>query len=167
MKETHVFMKYFLDVTMMDDPSWAQFSLAMLETMCEVGVRRSLLAWDISSSGDLRPPASVRSALNCPSECSGHGQCDQGLQCQCYEGYSSHDCSFVDTIPDQDTPVPFPILAAHNSLCDVNSEDCSVVSVIGQDFVSSDQLSCRVREISVEDSEIVNWKYLDSGNDYT
>ena len=84
-----------LDVVMMDDPSWAQFSLALVEMMCEEEVSRAQLGWHINYSGDLVPASLVVRALNCPNNCSSHGDC-RADRCDCYPGYSSYDCSHVD-----------------------------------------------------------------------
>ena len=61
-------------------------------------------------------------------------------------------------------------MAGQNSLCDLSSHNCSTFKVFGQDFVSSPELGCRVRPVSLqqekeeegeEDSaESTNWKYL-------
>ena len=64
------------------------------------------------------------------------------------------------------SPTPFPVMAGQNSLCDLSSQDCSTFKVFGQDFVSSSELGCRVRPVSVEGGEegegadSTNWKYL-------
>ena len=84
-----------LDVSLMDDPSWAQYSLPLLEMMCEAEVSRAQLDWDLNYRGQLVPPTSITAALNCPNNCSSHGDCS-GLSCVCYPGYSSYDCSHVD-----------------------------------------------------------------------
>ena len=51
-------------------------------------------------------------------------------------------------------------MAGRNSLCDLQSENCSTFTVFGQDFVSSPELGCRVRQISVEQEDSANWRYL-------
>ena len=84
-----------LDVRMMDDPSWAQFSLALVEMMCEEEVSRAQLGWDINYSGELVPASLLVRAFNCPNNCSSHGDC-RAEKCDCYPGYSSYDCSHVD-----------------------------------------------------------------------
>ena len=84
-----------LDVTMMDDPGWAQFSLPLVEMLCEAEVSRDQLGWDINYKGQLVPPSHIATALNCPDNCSGHGEC-QADRCHCRPGYSSHDCSHLD-----------------------------------------------------------------------
>ena len=84
-----------LDVTLMDDPSWAQYSLPLVEMMCEAEVSRAQLGWDINYNGQLVAPVSLTTALNCPNNCSSHGDCS-GLRCVCHTGYSSYDCSHVD-----------------------------------------------------------------------
>ena len=52
-------------------------------------------------------------------------------------------------------------MAGKNSLCDVSSENCSTFSVFGQDFISGPGLGCRVRPITVEETDPANWKYLE------
>ena len=37
----------------------------------------------------------IASALNCPNNCSGNGECD-GTRCICKRGFSSFDCSYID-----------------------------------------------------------------------
>ena len=53
-------------------------------------------------------------------------------------------------------------MAGKNSLCDVSSENCSTFSVFGQDFLSGPGLGCRVRPITVEETDPANWKYLEN-----
>ena len=84
-----------LEVSLMDDPSWAQYSLPLLEKMCEAEVSRAQLGWDINYRGQLVPPSTITTALNCPNNCSSHGDCS-GQRCVCHPGYSSYDCSHVD-----------------------------------------------------------------------
>ena len=58
------------------------------------------------------------------------------------------------------SPTPFPVMAGQNSLCDLGSQNCSTFTVFGQDFVLSPELGCRVRQVSVEEEDSANWKYL-------
>ena len=51
-------------------------------------------------------------------------------------------------------------MAGQNSLCDLGSQNCSTFTVFGQDFVLSPELGCRVRQVSVEEEDSANWKYL-------
>ena len=71
----------------MDDPSWAQFSVSLVEAACEVGV---------AQQGASAPPPALADSLNCPDSCSGHGEC-AAARCVCDEGYTAHDCSYMDT----------------------------------------------------------------------
>ena len=154
----------------MDDPSWAQFSVSLVEAACEVGV---------AQQGTWAPPPGLADSLNCPDSCSGHGEC-AGARCVCHEGYTAHDCSYMDTgvmthiqpgldrvlaehQPTADVPTPFPLVAGpqHSSVCDLASLQCASFPVLGQDFVAGPGLACSLRPVSVEDSSAMNWKYLD------
>ena len=50
-------------------------------------------------------------------------------------------------------------MAGTNSLCDVNTDDCTTFPVLGQDFVGSPHLGCKIRPVSVTDSS--GWSYMD------
>ena len=59
----------------------------------------------------------------------------------------------------QTVPTPFPFVAGNNSLCDINTDDCATFQVLGQDFVRSPHLGCKIRPVSVTDSS--DWSYMD------
>ena len=59
----------------------------------------------------------------------------------------------------QSVPVPFPFMAGVNSKCDIRTEDCSNFQILGQDFVNSPHLGCKIRPVAVMDSS--EWSYMD------
>jgi hypothetical protein len=80
----------FSDVTLMDDPSWAVFSLPLIETQCEASIWRQSNKWRLKSG--TKPPKEIIDVLNCPNLCSGHGICN-GKKCLCQPGWTGPSCS--------------------------------------------------------------------------
>ncbi len=78
------------DVTLMDDPSWAVFSLPLIETQCEASIWRQSNKWRLKSG--TKPPQEIIDVLNCPNLCSGHGICN-GKKCLCQPGWTGPSCS--------------------------------------------------------------------------
>ncbi|WAR01759.1 VWDE-like protein [Mya arenaria] len=64
----------------------------------------------------------------CPSNCSSNGQCIKGV-CNCFDGYGTDLCMLALSVP--------PILneAGYEGTCDLDSDDCSCLSIVGNGFV--------------------------------
>ena len=88
---TDLNLSHSTDVTLMDDPSWASYSLPLVESQCEAGLWRQSRKWRKLSS-DERPPKEILDVLNCPNLCSGRGFCN-GKKCVCNLGFSGPGCS--------------------------------------------------------------------------
>ncbi|KAL3836667.1 hypothetical protein ACJMK2_022089 [Sinanodonta woodiana] len=75
--------------------------------------------------------------LACPMDCSGHGICREG-KCSCEETFGDVDCS-VDL---REPPLVYGI--PDRGVCDLQTKGCENVSVLGNNFVESEKLSCRL-----------------------
>ena len=74
----------------MDDPSWASYSIPLLETQCEAAIWRQSNKWR-TKLGE-KPPQDIIDVLNCPNLCSGRGICN-GKKCICQPGWTGLGCS--------------------------------------------------------------------------
>jgi hypothetical protein len=93
------------------------------------------------------------------------------VMARCDPGYSFYDCShYSGKIPQVHAggnterisesslltvPTLFPFVAGRNSLCDIQTDDCTT----SQDFVHSPHLGCKIRPVAVTDSS--DWSYMD------
>ncbi|KAL3836562.1 hypothetical protein ACJMK2_021986, partial [Sinanodonta woodiana] len=75
--------------------------------------------------------------LACPMDCSGHGNCSEG-KCYCDDIFGDVDCS-VDL---REPPVVYGI--PERGVCDLQKKGCETVSILGDNFVESEHLSCRL-----------------------
>ena len=50
-------------------------------------------------------------------------------------------------------------MAGRNSLCDIKTDDCTTFQVLGQDFVRSPHLGCKIRPVALTDNS--DWSYMD------
>ncbi|KAL3836563.1 hypothetical protein ACJMK2_021987 [Sinanodonta woodiana] len=75
--------------------------------------------------------------LACPMDCSSHGNCSKGT-CNCEDKFGDVDCS-VDL---REPPVVYGI--PERGVCDLQKKSCENISVLGDHFVGSENLSCRL-----------------------
>ncbi|KAL5020844.1 hypothetical protein ScPMuIL_002073, partial [Solemya velum] len=73
----------------------------------------------------------------CPYDCNGHGTCDNGT-CICDEDFGFGDCSVNITAPPPTQDI------YNDGLCDNSETECDEVSLYGEDYLDSEDLSCRV-----------------------
>ncbi|KAK3607800.1 hypothetical protein CHS0354_031301 [Potamilus streckersoni] len=75
--------------------------------------------------------------LACPMDCSGHGNCSKG-KCVCEGSFGDVDCSVDLRVPPMVYGIP------ERGVCDLQRKECENVSVLGDNFVESGKLSCRL-----------------------
>ncbi|XP_006818012.1 von Willebrand factor D and EGF domain-containing protein-like [Saccoglossus kowalevskii] len=83
-------------------------------------------------------PPSALFESRCYTQCSEHGRCMNGA-CHCNEGYGGADCSVVLSQPPS---VLWIKGDRHHGMCDARNEDCQLVSLIGDNLLNSNALSC-------------------------
>eukprot|EP00794_Sanderia_malayensis_P009603 gene9603-10590_t len=105
-----------------------------LESKCEENVIKNASTWVTVAGGQIVPSLAIQRHL-CPNLCSGHGTCSNGV-CYCSRGFTSSDCS----IQVNQAPAVYSLL--DNGECDLVYDDCNKVTVIGNGFMESHQLSC-------------------------
>ncbi|GFR90472.1 von Willebrand factor D and EGF domain-containing protein, partial [Elysia marginata] len=139
------------DIQITDDIQFAVDALTNLLEQCLSAINRVTGLW-VNGGPDSNFADSI-----CLSNCNGNGNCSQGL-CQCEEGFGGVDCS-VDL-----TAVPQLNLLLPQLPCNVDSEDCTAITIIGGPFVKSDDLVCRLQQADYKDGS----SFMPRGNnEYT
>ncbi|KAK3609847.1 hypothetical protein CHS0354_015033 [Potamilus streckersoni] len=86
--------------------------------------------------------------LACPMNCTDQGDCIKG-QCHCYKRYGGNDCSVdLNKAPDV-YGIP------NRGVCELQQTSCNSASVLGDDFVDSKNLSCRLSLFQVKANETI------------
>ncbi|XP_010291115.1 PREDICTED: von Willebrand factor D and EGF domain-containing protein-like, partial [Phaethon lepturus] len=129
-----------LDLQLKDDVAWVRALIALLENECE---RRVLKHRNSMFHVGNQPSATqeeILTILRCPAFCNGNGQCTE-LGCQCFEDYSSYDCSIAKK-------QALEISGLENGgLCDVRASECTRIRVFGLGFKESPNLHCQVTRL--------------------
>ncbi|KAL5018882.1 hypothetical protein ScPMuIL_004604 [Solemya velum] len=73
----------------------------------------------------------------CPYNCSSNGACINGT-CVCYDGFGAGDCSINLRQP----PDVYDIY--NEGLCDMLEADCTDISLYGEEFIDSQNLTCHL-----------------------
>ncbi|XP_070555873.1 von Willebrand factor D and EGF domain-containing protein-like [Ptychodera flava] len=137
-----------VDIQVLDDLSQATVSRDLMTAQCEEVLTKNTTYWEASgsSSGTVGPPKSILGMI-CPSDCSGNGNCVDGI-CTCSEGFGGTDCS--TNLQEQ----PQIYSSGVGGLCDSSEENCTDhVSIYGDNFVESDVLTCHVTPVEISDSD--------------
>lgn len=71
----------------MDDTTWARVSVGGFQASCKFLVLQDRKLYSEGRDGELEPPSQILGKM-CPSDCSGHGICAQGI-CGCDNGIVS------------------------------------------------------------------------------
>ncbi|XP_062974385.1 von Willebrand factor D and EGF domain-containing protein-like [Elgaria multicarinata webbii] len=136
-----------LDVQIKDDLAWGESIIAFLENDCEKRLLAENITEQFRSQSEL--PAmheEIIRALRCPNLCNGHGQCTI-WGCQCFEGYSSHDCTIAKKHPVEITNL------LNGGFCDVQVSDCSRIQVFGLSFSDFPELHCEITRLTYHNDE--------------
>ncbi|CAH1267733.1 VWDE [Branchiostoma lanceolatum] len=125
------------DIKLTDNLAFLQQAAMLMEELCREEALKNVTLYDQQDGNSTAlPPAFVGSSL-CPGRCSLRGQCVNAT-CYCDAGYTSSDCSVDMTRP------PALVDVRHGRTCDVRSEACDVIGVVGDGFLDSRSLRCHV-----------------------
>ncbi|XP_059159141.1 uncharacterized protein LOC131943151 [Physella acuta] len=123
------------DIQIMDSTDYAVEALSNLLEQCLSGMTRTVEYW-VSNK-----PNTTFLDLMCINNCNDRGNCSKGV-CQCSDGFGGVDCSINLKIP----PTILSVLPKLS--CEVKSENCQVLTVIGGPFVDSGDLTCVFEQIN-------------------
>nr|XP_058945176.1 von Willebrand factor D and EGF domain-containing protein-like [Pocillopora verrucosa] len=130
-----------LDLQATGDVFWVESAFEALKSSCQFEVVKNYSAYEKDEEGNLVPPTKITEKL-CPNDCSFQGNCSNGT-CVCNEGFVAADCSMrYDEIPRL-------FRALDEGLCDIRARPCKRTIVFGDYFLSSENLTCHVRESKV------------------
>ncbi|XP_055959442.1 uncharacterized protein LOC130010437 [Patella vulgata] len=135
-----------LDIKLLGDTSFAQVAVETVKTSCFHEV-----SYDTRFQQSTTNQSSIFDQIKevaCPTECSQHGSCNQGV-CTCDEGYGSLDCSvWLNTPPT--------IHFGSNSIeCNSTNDPCNEVHLFGGEFVKSETLVCKFKIYSTNQIHII------------
>ncbi|XP_070574530.1 von Willebrand factor D and EGF domain-containing protein-like isoform X2 [Ptychodera flava] len=131
------------DIKLTDSTEWIVNAVSEMHYLCTAEALKNISLSEISeNSTDYRLPSFLLE-FNCPRLCSGNGECAHGT-CNCQDGFSGADCTIELSRP----PEIWYILHHEEGLCDIRQEDCSLLSVIGENFLDSEDLVCSFSEIT-------------------
>ncbi|XP_078683796.1 von Willebrand factor D and EGF domain-containing protein-like isoform X2 [Branchiostoma floridae x Branchiostoma belcheri] len=129
------------DIKVTDNLVFLQQAAMLMEELCREEALKNVTLYDQKDENSTAlPPAFVGSSL-CPGRCSLRGECINAT-CYCDPGYGSSDCSVDMTTP------PALVVVRYGRTCDVRSEDCDVIGVVGDGFLDSRSLQCHVERTS-------------------
>ncbi|XP_055959440.1 von Willebrand factor D and EGF domain-containing protein isoform X2 [Patella vulgata] len=123
-----------LDIKLVGNTAFALVALETIKTSCFHEV-----SYDTRFQQSTTNQPSIFDQIKlvaCPSECSHHGTCNQGL-CDCNEGYGSLDCSISLKIP--------PLIYYPPNCRNTNyGGECTQLRLLGGDFLDSAALVCKL-----------------------
>ncbi|WAR09902.1 VWDE-like protein [Mya arenaria] len=83
----------------------------------------------------------------CQNECSGNGKCENGT-CECYAPFIGTDCSIDSSAPPEMLGIP------DEGLCDLQQRPCNIIYVLADDFVDTENLTCKLTTFTVTPDSI-------------
>ncbi|XP_062822787.1 von Willebrand factor D and EGF domain-containing protein [Anolis carolinensis] len=130
------------DVGCKDDLTWGESIIPFLENECE---KRILVQNPTELFHSTRELSSMHkeiiNTLRCPNLCNGHGNCTT-RGCQCFQGYTSHDCGIAKEYPVEITDL------LNGGFCDVRISECRKIEVFGHGFTDSPNLHCEITKLA-------------------
>ncbi|XP_070573153.1 von Willebrand factor D and EGF domain-containing protein-like [Ptychodera flava] len=126
-----------IDIQATDTRDFAPSTAAAFLFDCMDLVLRNISLYDKDGQGNKVPPQDLITML-CPSDCSKHGECIDNI-CVCDKGFTGSDCSY-----EKGQPIHLSNLK-HDALCDLQSRPCETAFGVGENFVKSERLMCKVK----------------------
>ncbi|XP_031572274.1 von Willebrand factor D and EGF domain-containing protein-like [Actinia tenebrosa] len=129
------------DLELTGDIVFADSAFDFMKSQCEMFSLKNLSLYSNDSNGNMVPPMEIGENL-CPNDCSGHGNCSNRT-CICDEGFTAIDCSM------ETSAVPELLGIYDGGLCDIRERPCKKTDIFGQDFISSENITCHIKEFKV------------------
>ncbi|XP_066302604.1 von Willebrand factor D and EGF domain-containing protein-like isoform X1 [Branchiostoma lanceolatum] len=130
------------DIKFTEDLGIAAAHVDTMKASCTDIAYQNVSLYDVGDDGVAVPPMALRDNL-CPADCSQHGDCVNG-NCVCFEPYTSADCSLVKGSP------PVAMFIPNHGLCDIRRRPCRKTSIIADGLIESENLTCRIRDVKIE-----------------
>ncbi|XP_078571537.1 von Willebrand factor D and EGF domain-containing protein-like [Branchiostoma floridae x Branchiostoma japonicum] len=130
------------DIKFTEDLDIASAHVDSMKAACTDIAYQNVSLYEVGEDGVAVPPRAVRENL-CPADCNQHGDCVNG-SCVCFEPYTSADCSLVKGSP------PVVRFIPNHGLCDIRRRPCRKTSIIADGLIESENLTCRISDVKIE-----------------
>ncbi|PFX12900.1 von Willebrand factor D and EGF domain-containing protein [Stylophora pistillata] len=139
-----------IDLKASGDPAFAISAISVLLNNCGEIVARNLSLYSKESNVNTQGNSSSSILTNiaqkmCPNDCSLNGKC-VNASCICNEGFTAKDCAM--SLGN----APFISMLQGSGLCDKRQRPCKKVTVMGNGFINSTNVTCHVKEYKVINS---------------
>ncbi|XP_078371962.1 von Willebrand factor D and EGF domain-containing protein-like isoform X7 [Oculina patagonica] len=134
-----------IDLELTGETSFAISAISLLINECGGIIGKNLSSNVNEGVGEKPANSSVLMdivKLLCPNDCTFNGRCVNG-SCICNKGYTANDCAISTK------QIPSISMLQGNGVCDRRQRPCRKVTVMGNGFLNSTNITCHVKEFKV------------------